>query len=172
MSENLPTSPSPTGGEPSQSVPPNPKRRWPTSRIVLLSILGVFVLLLAFDVFHGRMPQSQAYDLLNDKLPAEKTGTEIRKDIKPLTTDDVHKLLGYLPDSTESSPAHIIALMTDTEDPRVGRGGGAPDLIETYRFCGALRAYVVRVAYKSDPKGAIQFVDLIRGTESLFDRKS
>ncbi|HEV2972270.1 MAG TPA: hypothetical protein VGY55_20010 [Pirellulales bacterium] len=134
--------------------------------------MGIFILLLAFDVFHGRMPQSHAYDLLNAKLPGEKTGAEISKDIKPITTDDVHKLLGYSPDATESNPERIIALMTETEDPHAGRRGGAPDLVETYRFCGALRAYVVRVAYKSYPNRAIQFVDLIRGTESLFGPKS
>ena len=48
---------------------PGGRKRWTLSRIILLPLLAVCLALFAIDVFHGRLPQSRAYNLILDKMP-------------------------------------------------------------------------------------------------------
>src|ERR1700676_2828679 len=113
-----PLSPTPSGTDspqPPSPAPAKPKR--PLSRIILFSILAICLAMLAFDYFHGRNPQQQAFILLKSKLPEEsepdKTAAVIVKDIL-VTQDDVHKALGD-PDVSESDPQKAAILMRDAE---------------------------------------------------------
>ncbi len=164
-----PSNPAPT---PSPDVPA--KAKWPLSRTILLAILAICLAALGFDYFAGRQPQHTAFDNLNAKLPSEKkandTGAMITKD-ELLSPDDVHKILDRSPDVTEEDPTKASELMRDEET------GGAPvipppAMVELYKFPGALRTYVVRVAYLKGmaPKGGSPYVmsGLNMGTQSRF----
>lgn len=172
-----PLSPTPSGTDSPQPPSPAPaKPKWPLSRIILFSILAICLAMLAFDYFHGRKPQQQAFILLKSKLPEEskpdKTAAVIVKD-ELVTSDDVHKALDRDPDIAESDPRRAAMLLRDEE----GEGAGSlrTDMVEIYRYTGALRSYVVRVAYikGANLNGAPSYVmnGLNAGTESLFASK-
>jgi len=173
MTEPLPPTSSGTDS-PTPLSPAPAKPKCPLSRIILFSILAICLAMLAFDYFHGRNRQQHAYDLLKSKLPDEskpdKNTAVIVKDVV-FTQDDVHKALGD-PDVSESDPQKIAILMRDAE----GAGGVRPEMVEIYRFAGALRTYFVRVAYikgvvvNGAPSYVMVFPDT--GTESLFASKA
>jgi hypothetical protein len=162
------------------SQPPGPapaKAKWPLSRTILLVILAICLAMLGFDLLHGRYAQQNAFELLKSKLPKEtnpeKVTALIIKD-EPLTVEEVHKIMGRDPDISENNPKKAAIMMRDVEGEAVGVPS-QPDMVEVYRYAGALRSYVVRVAYRkaSDAKGApVYFInDLNAGTESLFGSK-
>lgn len=170
MSEPLP----PTTPEPAPSSPsPEPaKAKWPLSRTILLAILAVCLAALGFDYLAGRRAQEEAYRLLRSKLPndSREAGGPVITEDKRLVPEEVHKLLGREPDSVVNDPKQAAKLMQD-QDAEGGRGLIA-DLVEVYRFPGALQYYVVRVAYlKEAGTNAFKMSDLNSNTQSRFSGK-
>jgi hypothetical protein len=171
MTEPLPPTPSGTDLPPIEPSPKPAKPKWPLSRVILFTILAICLAMLGFDYFHGRRAQEKAFDLLKAKLPEEakpeKATAAIVKD-EFFTQDDVHKALGRDPDVTESDPKKAAMLVRDAE----GAGGVRPDMVEIYHYTGALRTYIVRVAYikGGSVNGAPSYVMVFpdAGTESFF----
>jgi hypothetical protein len=170
MTDPLP--PDSAGAAQPADTPPVPvKKSWPLSRTILLAILAVLLVMLGFDYFHGRMAKDNAYELLSSKyLPDDKSKARIQAAERP-QADDIHKTMGRDPDSVEDNPVKATQLMREALG-ELGDFSVAADKVETYRFAGALRAYVVRVAYKKEKNGdgttEYRLIDIKGDTEPLF----
>jgi hypothetical protein len=169
MTEPLP--PDSTGSaQPAETSPAPAKKSWPISRTILLAILAILLVMLGFDYFHGRAAKDKAYDLLTSKFfPEGKSKAVIQRQDQVLA-DQIHQALGRDPDRVEDDPAKAARLMQDEDDEGGGGFGVVADKVETYRFAGALRAYVVRVAYQKSKVADGQYTlsDIKGGTEPLF----
>lgn len=159
------------GAQPADAPLVPVKKPWPLSRTILLAILAILLIMLGFDTLHGRMAKDKAYELLSSKyLPDDKAKARIQTAERPLA-DEIHKTMGRDPDRIEDNPAKAKQLMKEALGD-LGDYSVAADKVETYRFAGALRAYVIRVAYKKEPASGggteYRLIDIKGDTEPLF----
>ncbi len=118
--------------------------------MILVPLLLVAIGALASDVFRGRMPQSKAFELVNNKLMHQQSddsggfggmgGGRSSKESQPLTTEGVHDLLGRQPDLVEKKSGNINDEME-------------PIIVETYKYPGIIKSYSVVVTYLENTAG-------------------
>jgi len=118
--------------------------RWPLSRIILLPLLAVCLVLFAVDWMNGRLPERRAYNLLLNEMKERQAFDEdtpasdrpaISREGKPqLTADDVHKLLGRVPDEKAKALS--------------GTGAGEDGFVEVYNYRGVFQNYPLKATYR------------------------
>lgn len=108
-------------------------------RIVLFAILGILVVVLAFEMM-ARLPAQAAHARLSRFVYTEEAGPVPPAFTDPPSPEDVRKLLGREPDG----PPEV----RDRE------------LVETYTWRGAIRKYTVYVCFQRGSKPLLYKVSL------------